>query len=605
MLWEIWGRHKASFLGQGAALAAGLCFVQWKRHGVSEILAALLALASLAGFVGGYLHLLSSFAYVEMDAAKVRVGYPARLLLKPLRTARLVLVPMLAGGLAVTAMLNVWVAFVLKPLGFLPAYDLGWISAVLLSFFWWMQALAWGLPLIRFRSLVMVAAALVHLTVGVMPQLPFGISAGWQWGILAALLVSAVALAWIGLDLMRQGTWDGPSRIPLRWRGQRLARIFHRLVGRCYVAAPYLGEREITIAPEFGTPAQHSPDEVAWHNRRTSDAGCQAIAMRWEISGYARARRSRKKFRSAFAAQFWLEWRRQGWLLPGLSGAMALLVFPLLFFVGFKWAGVDAPPPEVILGLMLIAPLLLSSVMGPAMAKFDQLDSARELPGYISNRPMTNGGLVLAKVAMALASSALTYLLVVAGAGLCQIIAGKGTLFSKAGLGTPYGPVSYLTGCAPACLLPVILTWKNLLAGIGTGLTGRPWIANVFSAWRGAASMGLIALVLAAKIHEEFREVLLHWLTGILIACLAVKIAFSTAAFIWGLRRNAITARAIGCIVGGWLVCGVFVAGCVGWVCHAINQPGLRIWVTLGGLIILPLADLAVAPLALAWNRHR
>jgi hypothetical protein len=71
------------------------------------------------------------------------------------------------------------------------------------------------------------------------------------------------------------------------------------------------------------------------------------------------------------------------------------------------------------------------------------------------------------------------------------------------------------------------------------------------------------------------------------------------------LRRNVITARAVGWIVGGWLVCGLFVAGYAGHVCSAINQPGLRIWVTLGGFLILPLADLAIAPLALAWNRHR
>jgi hypothetical protein len=52
-------------------------------------------------------------------------------------------------------------------------------------------------------------------------------------------------------------------------------------------------------------------------------------------------------------------------------------------------------------------------------------------------------------------------------------------------------------------------------------------------------------------------------------------------------------------------VCGLFVAGYAGHVCSAITQPGLRMWVTLGGFLILPLADLAIAPLALAWNRHR
>jgi len=117
--------------------------------------------------------------------------------------------------------------------------------------------------------------------------------------------------------------------------------------------------------------------------------------------------------------------------------------------------------------------------------------------------------------------------------------------------------------------------------------------------------IGLVVLVDNARTNVNFREALLHWLPGILIACLAVKIAASIAAFIWGLRRNAITARAISWIVGGWLVCGLFVAGCASHVCNAINQPGLRIWVTLGGFLILPLADLAIAPLALAWNRHR
>ena len=117
--------------------------------------------------------------------------------------------------------------------------------------------------------------------------------------------------------------------------------------------------------------------------------------------------------------------------------------------------------------------------------------------------------------------------------------------------------------------------------------------------------MGLIALVMTAKLYEDFREALLHSLTGILIGCLAVKMAVSIAAFAWGLRRNAITVRAVGWIVGGWLVCGFFMAGCAAHVCQANNRADLWIWVALGGFLIFPLADLAIAPLALAWNRHR
>jgi hypothetical protein len=541
MLWEIWARNRAGFLWHGLALGAGLGFVQWKRHGVSEIPGALMAFVSLAGFIGGYFQLLSCFAYVEADPAKVKSSYPGRLLLKPLRTFHLVMVPMLAGGLATTAMLCVWVAFVLKPMGFLPVYDLPWISTVMLSFFWWMQALAWGLPLARFKSFVIVAVAFVHLIVGVMPQLPFDISPAMQWGIVSALLACAPPSAWAALILMRQGKWDGVTWASILWS--------------------------------------------RWPQPRTQ---CP-----------------RAKFRSAFVAQFWMEWQRQGWLLPGFTAAMALLVIPCSMFVGFKWTGVEPPPPEAVLILLLTGPLLLSGVMGPALAKFDLLGSSRELPVYISVRPMTNGGFVLAKLAMALASSVLTLMISVAGIGLCLAITGKWTLFSKGGLATPLGTISYLTGCLPVWLLLVLMVWKNLMAGIGTGLTGRPWIANLGIAWRGAAGMGLIALVMAANLYTDFREALAHWLTTLLIACLAVKLSIAIAAFVFGLRRKAITVRAIGWMIGGWLVCGIFVAGFAGHVCNQIHKPDVWIWAALGGFLVLPFADLSIAPLALAWNRHR
>jgi hypothetical protein len=181
----------------------------------------------------------------------------------------------------------------------------------------------------------------------------------------------------------------------------------------------------------------------------------------------------------------------------------------------------------------------------------------------------------------------------------------KEILLSKDGLVTPFGPVAFMPGCVPVLLLLVIWTWKNLVAGIGAGLTGRAWMGVVSVYWRMILLVGLFPLVGTARTNVHFREALFHWLTAILIACLAAKIAVSIAAFVCGLRRNAITARTVGWIIGGWLVCGLFVAGYAGYVCNAINQPGLWLWITLGGFLILPLADLAIAPLALAWNRHR
>ncbi len=540
MIWEIWGRHKVDFLWQGVALAASACFVYWKMHGASKNFGELLGLASFCCFLVAYLHLLVCFSYLEFDARRVQPGFPGRLLLKPVSTARLVLVPMLFGGAVVVTVFALWTGLVLPHLSALNVASLLWISTVLLSLFWWLQALEWSLPWLKARSVILLLVVVIHLLVLVLPQLPADISSAWQWGILTALLASAVPTAWMGLTLMRQGRWEGPARLALLGSRLRPARVR----GGC---------------PPFG---------------------------------------------SAFGAQFWLEWRRQGWVLPGVWAVLALLVVPLQL-VGFKWGGVDDPSPAAIWGLMLGLPLVLSVVWGHALAKFDLFQPMNELPGYIAVRPLTNGGFVVAKLAMALVASVFTWLVTAVAVGLCLALVGAGTLFSPAGLVTPLGPVAYLTGCAPMALLLVLWTWKNLVAGMGAGLTGRPWIIKLFPVWRLTVVFGLGALVIAARTYVNFQAALVGWLTVILSVCLAAKLVVALAAFAWGLRRHAITARAIGWIAGGWLVGGLFVAAYADRVCHMIQRPDLWLWLALGGFLILPLADLALAPLALAWNRHR
>jgi hypothetical protein len=540
MLWEFWGRHKVNFLWQGAALAASAFFVYVKAHGASEGFGDLLGIASFLCFLGAYLHLLICFAYIETNARRVQTGFPGRLLLKPVGTARLVLVPMLFGGAVIVTVFALWTGLVLPHLSAINVTNLLWISTVLLSLFWWMQALAWSLPLLKIRSAVLLMVVVIHLLVLLLPQIATSISSGSQWGILAALLLSSMPAAWIGLNLMRQGRWEGPAQMTLLWS---------RLWG-------------------------------------------------------PRAPGIRKQFGSAFKAQFWLEWRRQGLVLPGIWGGIALLGLPVLM-IGFKWVGVGAPPPQAIFVIVLVLPLVLSWFWAAALAQFDSFQPPGELPVYIAVRPMTNGGFVMAKLAMALAASALTWLINVAAICLCMALVGAGPVFSKAGLVTPFGPVGFMTGCVPVLLLLVIWTWKNLVSGIGVSLTGRVWIVKLCTFWKAALMLALSGLIWAANIYVDFREALLHWLTGILIACLAAKIAFSVAAFARGLRRNAITARAVAWIIGGWLVCGLILAGYAGHVCTVLHKQDLRLWIALAVFLVLPLADLAIAPLALAWNRHR
>ena len=549
MVWEIWGRHKVTFLWDGIALAASWLFLQWKEHGASPRLGEMLGFASLCCFLVAFGHLLVCFGHFEVDDGRVEIGFPARRLSKPVSTVRLVLVPMVFGAAVIVPIFAAWATLVWRRLIYFTASDLLWSSGVMLSFFWWMQALAWGLPLVKTRMPVVLAAGLIHFLAWRLPHLLTGALSGWAWPILTMLLLSAAPAAWIGLRLMRQGSWEGRSR--LAW---------------------------------------------FWERRRFSPASSPS-----------------RMFGSAFGAQFWLEWRRQGWRLPGVSGAMAFLIVAIaaIPFVLFgKLSGGAGTDPETVLLLtqfmvpVLIMPLVLSILLAPALAKFDPLHSLGDLPVYIAVRPATNGDFVLAKVAMALATSVLTWL--VTGAGLAGLLLLEhGTLISKAGLVTPFGPLSFTTGCVPGFLLLVLWTWKNLVAGIGAGLTGRAWVVGVSVYWRIALLIGMFALAEFCQANRDFREALTSWGTGILILCLAVKIGFSAIGFVWGVRRNALTTRGVYWLVGGWLVCGLLVAGYTGHVCKVINQPGLWFRLALAGFLVLPLADLAFAPLALAWNRHR
>jgi len=106
----------------------------------------------------------------------------------------------------------------LSPVGAIGPLRLG---GVILSFFWWMQALTWSLPLVQGRSLIVVLMAVIHLLAGLAPLLPVKNLSAWEWPILSTLLVSAVLTAWVGLGLTRQGNWEGPSQLSLAWNRHR------------------------------------------------------------------------------------------------------------------------------------------------------------------------------------------------------------------------------------------------------------------------------------------------------------------------------------------------------------------------------------------------
>ncbi len=544
LLWEIWGRHRWSFALQGVAFLACLRFVRWKAATQWEIGGKIMSLAALGGFVTAYLHLLMSFGYVEADVRTVKVGFPGRLFLKPVSTSRLVAVPMACGGMVTLSVFLAWAHWILQPIGVLGGSDLLWIGLVQLSFFWWLQALGWSLPPMPGRSLVILLAGIAHLLPGLMPQMFPDLPLGWRWLVLVLLFFTAWTIAGFGLSLMRRGVWDDPAR----------------------------------------------------------------FASLWNLLHPGRAHTRRKKFRSAFHAQLWLEWHRQGVLLPGMSGCLALFVFPMIFLIqkhlGEAGSG-GVPEPMLLPTVALVLPMLLSGAVASAMAKFDPLQPSGELPIYIAMRPMTNGGFVVVKLAMALLASALACLFMWGAAAFWIAVLGGGAAFGKVGVATSNGLTAFLIRGVPLLFFLVLFTWKNLVAGIGVGLTGRRWITGLSGFGRMAFHGGIVVLAFLAALDAHLQETLLRCLPAVLVAGLALKIAFASAAFFHGLRRKAITGRAVGWIVGGWALAGIFLTAYSAPICYALGKTPLWPQIAMTGFLLLPLADLAIAPLAMTWNRHR
>jgi hypothetical protein len=146
----------------------------------------------------------------------------------------------------------------------------------------------------------------------------------------------------------------------------------------------------------------------------------------------------------------------------------------------------------------------------------------------------------------------------------------------------------------------IILVWGLLGLGASMTLMGRPWLLWGF--WLAICSFGP-ALVLLDTLHALhlipfsvlplFRS--LPWTIG--IGCvLGTAWAFFTAR-----RQDFIASRTLCLGLGLWLMLCI----CMGFMWLRRSQPELSSIVLVMGLLAMPVAPLATAPLALAWNRHR
>jgi hypothetical protein len=311
--------------------------------------------------------------------------------------------------------------------------------------------------------------------------------------------------------------------------------------------------------------------------------------------------RRRAAFANAARAQVWFEWRRTG---PALS-ILTALVLPLVLFP-LTFGTNDAIPIPQALVSALFVPVFFAGLAGTTVSgNHPWVKDYYGVAPFAASLPLTTAAMVAAKLKAAalsaLAAWALTILVTVAAV----VLTGNGpevTAWWQRGVAA-LGPGKLIVAIAGAAALLVTWTWKRLVDGLLLGLTGRKWLIHCNIYLNIAALVGLGALGAWMVKNPAARETLLAmapWLLALWVLCRAAAASWAVRE---GLRRQLISGRTVQRWLPACLAAGLLLFGALAWVVPW--QQVAPQYVAFAVLLVLPMAHLAVTPLALAWNRHR
>ena len=146
-------------------------------------------------------------------------------------------------------------------------------------------------------------------------------------------------------------------------------------------------------------------------------------------------------------------------------------------------------------------------------------------------------------------------------------------------------------------------TWKPMIANMFFVLAGRNWVWIVGGVVMGWALVTLIPLACWVYMHPEYHDDLLAAVPWALGSAAALKLLLGACLVRVVIRRHLVETRLMARLLGAWLI----IAVCLTCVLRWLVPGGLAPWhlVTCCVVLALPLVRLSLAPLALAWNRHR
>jgi hypothetical protein len=343
------------------------------------------------------------------------------------------------------------------------------------------------------------------------------------------------------------------------------------------------------VAARFAVARGRRGDVPDWR-------GLPGRLARW--TGLSARRRSH--FDSAASAHAWFEWRRHGRSLPAL---VALL---LPFELGFLFLIRETPALVFYtLAAVLVTPPFMAGFVAATVSRPNP--NTRDSHGvspFMATRPLSTAALIAAPLQATIWSTVAAWALVLAATPLAvhfsdtsPVVMEKVRAFHDTA-GTPRAIVLALIICAGL----IASTWKRLVHGLYIGLTGREWLikGNVFFTLSFLCAAGPVIYWIGER---DVLRALWDWSVRILVVLVCLKM--SAAAWIATRLYDGrlLTDRAL--VLGAVCWClGVFALyGLLVWLVDSPFVP--RYALMLIAILAIPLARLAAAPLALAWNRHR
>lgn len=537
LAWEFWWRHRWGLAAVAGLVAATAAFA------AADPLTANAAIAVSVVFAIGLLFTLGVFAYgFEARLEAPESGFPARLLLLPVRTSVLVGWPMLQGVAAVVLLWLAWDRLVLRPSG---VGAPGWWAAAVAAVVATGQALMWC---------------------------PFGLP--WLRLLVACVVLTALSRAPALLDLLAPSLGEFGARAADRANREAAETAILAAV----VPVAFLFARAGVARARRGD----SPDWVrAWRAATRSPARTRELAP----------------FASAMRAQVWYEWRLRG------RGYVVTVVIVTLVLASLSFLGNRAARGDFAL-IFFFVPPLIAALYGSQTGSPGESIRSSELTTFAATRPLADAEMVAAKVRAATRAAAAAWL-AVAGLALGWLAAHDGYERMESlweGARDKYGWDGAFGRCVVWAVGLTFATWRGLTANLWVGLCGRTWLVPTHLAV--VAVVGLQALMQWGWIdsdpvrRERFLE-LLPWVVGGLVA---VKIVLAWRALGASVSRGLVDAGGVARHAAGWaLGTGVLIAVLVRFGSHL----GPWYWLAVAAVLFVPLARPAAAPLALAWNRHR